>query len=810
LTTPPPDDPDGRLDGEAPLEVTDFGDFGRHRRAAGAPSAPAPERIGRYRILEPLGEGGMGTVYLAEQTEPIRRRVAIKLIRSTRLDPHSTHRFEAERQALARMSHPAIAQVYEAGDTESGQPFFAMEHVPGEPITAYCDRERLSIEQRLHLFCAVCGGIQHAHQKGILHRDIKPANILVATEQGRPVPKIIDFGIAKALDTPLAGSQLTEQGMVIGTPSYLSPESVAAAGEGADLDTRSDVFSLGVLLFELLVGERPFGRPGDSLLQTLQQIGEGEIPTPTARWRALDPQTRSERAAERATTDAALLRRLRGDLDAITAKATARDRDRRYDSAAELAADLERHLAFEPIAARPPSRLYAFGRFARRHRAAVVGGTLVLAALVGGIVARSLEAQRANLEAAAARRAEAESQEVVGFLIELFQVNDPGTSRGETVTARELLDRGAERIRSRLGEQPLTRARLLDTIGVVYRQLDLPEPAVPLLEEAVAIRERELGPDHPEIATSLDHLGDVYWIGGDYPAAEATLERALAIREKVFGPEHLLVADVLDHLGSVYEIQAKFDAAQPLFERALAIRERELGPEHEDVAASLDDLGICRLDQGDGAGAEPLLRRALAIREKVFGPDHPEVAVSANGLAGAIYSQGRLEEALAFHQRALAIREKVYGPEGAPVAQSLNNVANLYLDLHREQEGEAALLRARAIWEKVLGPRHARLGIVDYNLADLYRSRGELARAEALFRSTLEIWEGAYGPVHPRLALVVENLARTLHDEGKRGEAVDLCRRALAMQEQLRGADSEPAAKVRAECEAWAAALSYR
>jgi tetratricopeptide (TPR) repeat protein/tRNA A-37 threonylcarbamoyl transferase component Bud32 len=783
-------------------EPTDIGEFRRDPPPAAAAELPHPPKIGRYRILEVLGQGGMGTVYLAEQTEPIQRQVAIKLIRSSRLDTQFTHRFEAERQALARMSHPCIAQVYEAGDTENGQPFFAMEHVPGLPITGYCDRERLTIDQRLDLFVAVCRGIHHAHQKGVLHRDIKPENILVATEQGRPVPKIIDFGVAKVLDAKAAQAPETVFGVVLGTPSYLSPESVAAttAGEASDPDTRSDVYALGILLFELLVGERPFGKAGESVLEILRQVSEGEVPAPSARLRALRGAARARLAALRSTTPAALQRKLRGDLDWITLRATAKERERRYDSAAELAADLERHAAFRPVHAGPPSRLYSLGKLARRHRAAAAAAGLVFLALAGGITARTLEARRANREAAAARQAQAETQQVVDFLVDLFKVNDPGTARGNTITARELLDRGAVAIRSRLGEQPVSRARLLDTIGQVYRALELSEPAEPLLREALALREKELGPEHPDVATSLDRLGDLLWIRGDYAGAEAALRRALAIREKTLGPDHLAVADVLDHLGSVYEIQARHDEAKPILERALAIREAELGPDAVAVAASLDDLGVLHLDQGGFAVAEPLFRRALAIREAKLGPDDSEVAVTANGLAIALFQAKRFDESLELHARALAIREKVFGAESAAVAQSLNNMANVHLELDRTAEAETALLRAQAIWTKLLGPEHPRIGIVTFNLADTYLERGDAKRAEPLFRRAAEIFERAHGPEHPNLAYALKGLADSLERLGRPGEAAAPCARALAIREKALGADDPLTASTRTAC----------
>ncbi|MEZ5312346.1 MAG: serine/threonine-protein kinase [Thermoanaerobaculia bacterium] len=796
--------PEDRAGGVPPAEATDVGEFLREGPAE-TDGAEHPRRIGRYRVLEVLGQGGMGTVYLAEQTEPIRRRVAIKLIRSSRRDTKFTHRFEAERQAVARMSHPCIAQVYEAGDTDQGQPFFAMEHVPGVPITEYCRRERLSLEERLDLVVAVCRGIQHAHQKGVLHRDIKPGNILVATEQGRPSPKIIDFGVAKDLEATPGGEGRTVFGEIVGTPSYLSPEAIAGTteSENADPDTRADVYALGVLLFELLTGDRPFGRSGESVVQILRQVTEEDVPAPSARFRSLDEESRNEQAVACRTTPVALLRRLRGDLDWITLKATARQRDARYDSAAALADEIERFRRFEPVAAGPPRRLYVIGKFVRRYRAAVVAAVLVVLALVGGVTARTLEARRANREAAAARQAQRETQEVVDFMVDLFEVNDPGTTRGNTITAREILDRGAEEIRARLGTQPLSRARLLDTIGQVYRQLDLPEPAAPLLEEALAIREKELGPGHPEVASSLDHLGDLQWIRGDYPAAEAILRKALAIREKEADRDGLAVAEVLDHLGSVYEVQAKYDEARPLLERALAIREKELGPETLPVASSLDDLGVLHLDRGEFEAAEPYFRRALAIRTKLLGPDHPEVAVTANGLAGVLYGEGRIEESLAFHEQALAVREKVFGAESSPVAQTLNNMSNLYLDLGRTDEGERALLRAKTIWEKVLGPDHPRLGIVLFNLADLYDDRGEWKRAETLYRRAAGIWEAALGSSHPRLAYALLGLAESLRAQGRAADGLPLCRRALAIREAALPADSPELAQTRAACAGW-------
>ncbi len=504
-------------------------------------------RIGPYRILSTLGEGGMGTVYLAEQTEPIRRRVALKVIRFGSMGSDTVRRFEAERQALARMNHPNIAQAYEAGSTDDGQPYVVMEYVPGLPITDYCDRQRLTVEERLELFLAVCDGVHHLHQKGILHRDVKPSNVLVtevrATEgDDRPVPKLIDFGIAKGLDQPLTDVTMLTGELLVGTPGYLSPEAVRAsqAEGGLDVDIRSDVYSLGVLLYELLTGERPFATDEASFLEVIRRITEEEAPLASARLAALDAASRLERARARRFESPALGRRLKGDLDWILRRAMARERYRRYVSAAELAEDVRRHLRHEPVAAGPPGAGYRLRKFVRRHRSGVVSAVLITLALLGGIAARTLEAARANREAAraseevvrASREAKA-ARQVSDFLVGLFEISDPHQASAGTMTAREILDRGAERLRGQeLEDQPLLQARLMDTIGSVYGKLGLHEPAVELLAEALEIRRDHLGEDHPDLLRTLeDHALFLRQKGRGQEAA--TLEaRAETAREE--------------------------------------------------------------------------------------------------------------------------------------------------------------------------------------------------------------------------------------------------------------------------------------
>ncbi len=413
-------------------------------------SAPE-EPIGPYRLLTKLGEGGMGEVWLAEQQEPVRRRVALKLIKAGMDTKHVVARFEAERQALALMDHPYIAKVFDAGATSRGNPYFVMELVEGEPITAYWDRHKLTTQGRLELFVQVCEGVQHAHQKGIIHRDIKPSNVLVTVSDGRPSPRIIDFGVAKATSQRLTDKAIyTELGALLGTPVYMSPEQAEPGKE--DVDTRTDVYALGVLLYELLVGVLPFD-PVSLRTANLDELRR--------LIREVDPP--------RPSTRVGLARWLRGDLDWITMKALEKDRARRYASPGELAADIRRHLDHRPVLAGPPSTLYRAGKFVRRHGFGVLTAACLLALLATLAVSQAIQARRiarerdrANLEAATAKQ-------TADFLVGLFEVADPGEARGRSITALEILDRASERIESELGQEPSVRARLQATMSQVYK-----------------------------------------------------------------------------------------------------------------------------------------------------------------------------------------------------------------------------------------------------------------------------------------------------------------------------------------------------
>ncbi len=747
---------------------------------------------GRYKLLEEIGRGGMGVVYLAEQTEPVRRRVALKVIKLGMDTKGVIARFEAERQALAVMSHPNIARVFDAGVTGTGRPYFVMELVPGIPITDYCDKNTLATNERLELFIPVCEAVQHAHQKGVIHRDLKPSNILVSVQDGKPVPKIIDFGIARATTQRLSSvTFVTEQGQMIGTPDYMSPEQ--AEMSGLDVDTRTDIYSLGVLLYQLLTGELPFDpvRLRSGGLNEIQKMLR-EVEPPKASTRVGTRKGTKTDAADKRRTDPGSLRRLlKGDLDWITMKAMAKDRTRRYASASELAADIERHLHSEPVLAGPPRASYRIGKYIRRHRVGVAAAGVALAAVLAGIAGTTIGFVKARR---AERKALSEAQtakQVSDFLVSLFAVSDPSESKGNTVTAREILDQGAARIERDLAGQPVQQARLMTTIGDVYKSLGLYAKAGMMLDKGLALRREHLGAKSPEVVDSLLSVGDLYRDEGKYDEAEKTLKEALSLSRGRGGEEDLETATVLHALGILYDTQGKFAEAEGDLRRAVEIREKALGPEHEDVARSLNSLAVILWNEGKYDDAEAALKRALAIKEKRLGENHPDVANTLTNLGVLYKSQGKYKEAEPYLVRSLAVMEKVFGPEHPNVADNLNNLAAFYEEQKKYPEAEAAYKRALAIWEKALGPEHSDVGIVLHNMGNLYRNQGKYAEAEPLYQRALRIWEKALGPNHPYVATNLREQGVLYQDMKKWAEAEALYKRALAIEEKDAAADPQ-------------------
>ncbi len=736
------------------------------------PEAGPDHVIGNYRILQRVGEGGMGEVYEAEQEKPVRRRVALKVVKHGMDTRQVIARFESERQALAVMNHPNIARVFDAGATESGRPFFVMEFVKGEPITRYCDRYRLRTRVRLELFVQVCEGVQHAHQKGIIHRDIKPSNVLIQIEGDAPVPKIIDFGVAKATELRIGEEAAhTELGQVIGTPEYMSPEQAELTLQ--DIDTRSDVYSLGVLLYELLVGELPF----DS--QELRRIGfdefrrkvrEDEPPRPSTRVTAL-MGTAAGTAKMRGTDPGALAKRLRGDLDWITMKALEKDRTRRYGSPTDLAEDIQRHLRNEPVRARPPSSAYRVGKFARRHKFGVVtaAGLFLLLLVFAGVMsfqARRLAVQRdrANLEAAAASR-------VTKVMSEMFDLSDPSAARGMTISARELLDAGLASARRSLAEQPRELAIALGVIGQNFSRLALYEEAQPLLVEALERQRELLGEDHPATLAALNNLAGLYRAQGRYPEAEPLYEDVLARRRRVLGADDPDTLATMNALAGLYWNQGRNEAAEKLFVETLDARRRVLGNDHADTAESLNDLGLLYRDQGRNDRVEKLLGEALEIQRRVLGPDHPEALLTMNNLGVFYADAGRHAEAERMYREVLDKQREILGPDHPDTLTTTNNLASHYIARSRYEEAEGLYADLVERFRRVLGEEHPNTLAAMGNLGDLEIRLGRLSEAHEILIAAVEGSRRSLPPNHLVMGVNLRKYGTCLTHLARHGEA---------------------------------------
>jgi eukaryotic-like serine/threonine-protein kinase len=749
-----------------------------------------PRAIGPYRLLRLLGEGGMGLVYEAEQTEPVRRKVALKIVKLGMDTREFVARFEAERQALAVMSHPNIARIHDGGSTPTGRPYFVMELVHGVPITDYCDAHRLSVQERLELFVAVCSGVHHAHQKGVIHRDLKPSNVLVALEGGRPIPKVIDFGIAKALGHRLTDHTLvTELGRPIGTPEYMSPEQAEASP--LDVDTRTDIYSLGVMLYELLVGALPIDVTDRQARGGIMQhmLRELEAPTPSEKYRSLDGW--GDAVAERRRTDpGSLLRELRSDLDWIVMRAIEKDRTRRYDSVAALAADIERHMRHEPILARPPTARYRAGRFARRHWAGVAAAAFAALALAAGAAGATVGLVRARAAEQEARREAETARQVADFMVDLFRVSAPGEALGNTITAREILDRGAVDIRARLEGQPAVKARMMAVIGAVYQALGLYDEAEPMLHEALALQRNVLGPGHREIVGTLVELSSLSRLRATPSQALAQAEEALAIAIAAYGPEHAHTAVVHQTLGGIHRELGDYDEARRHFDRAIAIREQLHGPRDYRTADGLAQLAWLNRVLGDFRAAREAYERVIDIAEHELPPGHPDLAAYLSDLGVVLSDLGEYDEARSYYERALAIRENAFGPHHVQVGRSLNNLGALEWSAGDLEAAQARYESALAVHEAALGPRSTEVAMVLGNLGLLRHRLGQYAEARDFYGRSIAIQESVYGPDSPNLANTLNNFGWLLRYIGDFAAAQQVLQRALALGEAALGPDS--------------------
>ncbi len=739
----------------------------------------------KYKLLEELGSGGMGVVYKAEQIKPVKRNVALKIIKLGMDTKQVVARFETERQALAVMDHPNIAKIFDGGATETGRPYFVMEIVRGLPITEYCDKHKLTTRERLELLTHVCRAIQHAHQKGVIHRDLKPSNILVMVQENKPVPKIIDFGIAKAIEHRLTERTLfTEQGQLIGTPEYMSPEQ--AEMSGLDVDTRTDIYSLGVMLYELLVGVLPFDPEtlrSASFGEIQRIIREKEPPKASTRLSSLG-DTQTSIAEHRKANPSSLRKELKGDLDWITMRAMAKDRTQRYASASELEADIERYIRHEPVVAGPPSTIYRIKKYIKRHKVGIAAATLVILAILIGITGTSIGLFKAVRAEKKAREEAETAQQVSDFLVELFKVSDPGEARGNSITAREILDKGAGKIDKELDAQPRIQSRLMETMGRVYRNLGLYTQAAPILEKSLSLKRRVYGEEHLEVATSLHTLAVLYDTQGKYQEAESLFRQSLAIKEKILGQDHFDVAKSFNSIAVVNWNQGKYAEAEPLFQRSLAIKEKALGPDSPEVGNTLTNLGALYHQQNKFGKAEPLFKRALSISEKALGLDHPDVAASLNNLGSLYEDMGKREEAEPLYERSLAIWEKALGPEHSDVGIVLHNLANLYRDQGKYNKAEPYYLRSLAIFQRALGEEHPYVAYSFRECANLYRDQGKHREAEILYQRSLEIFVKSVGENHLNVAETLEQYALLLRKIDRTDDAEKMEDRAKAIRDK--------------------------
>jgi non-specific serine/threonine protein kinase/serine/threonine-protein kinase len=741
--------------------------------------------IGHYHLLQKIGEGGMGEVWLAEQKEPVRRRVALKLIKAGINTREIIARFESERQALALMDHPGIAKVLDAGSTSQGAPYFAMEYVAGDPITVYSDHHRLSTRERLELVLRVCEGVQHAHQKAIIHRDLKPSNILVTEVDGRPAPKIIDFGVAKALSQKLtADTMFTRVGALVGTPEYMSPEQASSSGE--DMDTRTDVYSLGIILYELLAGAPPLDLRKIAFEEFLRRLREEEPPKPSTKIRTQDPATSMETARKRQTDPVALAREMRGDLDAIALKALEKERARRYGSPSDLAADIGRYLRNEPVLAVAPSAAYRARKFARRYRAALATAAafvIVLIAAAGISIRQSILAteqrNRADREAAVAQAVSDFLQNHLLAQASAATQSGPGAKPNPHLEVRTALDRAAARITGKFDRQPDVEAAIRDTIGRTYLDLGIYPEAKIQLERALELRRRVLGPEDPKSLQSVNRLARIDWQEGRYNEAEKLLTDLLAVQHLRLGAEHPATLISMNGLALVYHDQGKNAQAEALDSQVLEIRRRVLGAEHPDTLNSVNNLANVYMSEDKYAQAEALYQENLSSRRRVLGAEHPETLNAMNNLGGTYYTEGKYPQSEALREQALEIQRRVLGPEHPDTVFSMGNLAEVYGVEGKYAEAEELFSKTVAISRRVLGPEHPFTLFVLSGVGQMYQREGKYTLAETYAAQALAGRRHALGSQNAGTWASAGDLALAYLSEGKFAQSEPLVREAL-------------------------------
>ncbi len=754
----------------------------------------AGRSFGSYRILNEVGHGGMGAVYLAvRDDDEFKKRVAIKLLRRGMATDDLVRRFRNERQILASIDHPNIARLLDGGTTEEGLPYFLMEYVEGEPIDRYCDGHGLSVGERLELFRTVCAAVHFAHQNLVVHRDLKPGNILVTADG---VVKLLDFGIAKLLRPELysdrAGATRLEERLL--TPDYASPEQA----RGETVTTASDVYSLGVLLYELLTGHLPYRLSGLSLHEVSRVIGEVDPRKPSTVIGEVEERTQADGTTTKVTPELVsrtregrpdkLQRRLAGDLDAIVMKAMRKEPQRRYGSAEQLSDDIRRHLDGLPVSARKGTFSYNAGKFVRRHRIGVAMAAAAIVSLIAFSAVLAVQSARLARARDRAQREAAKAQAVSTFLQETLASANPYEGQGRKVTVVEVLKAASDKLGRSFADQPEIGAALRHTMGNTYAGLGLLDEAEPWLRQALQMRQGILGRGHPDVAASMDDLAKVLMDKGENQAAERLAREALAMRRTLLGNQSVEVAESLNNLGRTLQEQGRDEAAEAQFRQSLAIRRKLLGEESAEVAESLNNLASVLDDRGDLEGAGRMHRESLAIRLRVLGDRHPSVGASRNNLAYVLHMKGDLDAAERLYRESLTADRASLGDAHPHVATTLNNLGTL-LQARGDLDGAEALLReSLAIRRKALGEEHPDVAQSLNNLGMLLDEKGDHESAESLHREALAMNRKLLGDEHPDVAIDLLNLARAIQAQGEFEKAEPLYLEALAMERKRLGA----------------------
>jgi eukaryotic-like serine/threonine-protein kinase len=798
-----------RAHASSPGEI-DEGEQGTSTGAAGLPagadrsSEAVGSYLGPYRLLQRLGEGGMGTVWVAEQHEPVKRRVAVKVIKPGQDSAQVLRRFDAERQALALMDHSNIARVLDAGATENGRPYFVMELVPGVSITRYCDELHLPIRERLALFIAVCQAIQHAHQKGIIHRDIKPSNVLVCIQDGRPVPKVIDFGVAKALHQRLTeDSMYTEVGAVIGTLEYMSPEQAEMSPLG--VDTRADVYALGVLLYELLTGTTPLDKKrlrNAAYTEMVRLIKEEEPPKPSTRLTD-SKDSLANVAAMRRTEPARLTKEVRGELDWIVMKALEKDRSRRYETANGFLRDIQRYLNEEPVEACPPSATYRLRKFARRNRTvlstiAVFFLLMMLATLVSSWLAiRTMHAEQATArerDRALSEKARADEQAAIASAVNKFLQNDllaqasadaqagPGRRPDPDLKVRTLLDRASDAIAHQFDEQPVVEANIQNTMGLAYSGLGQYRQAEKHFARARELYLRELGLEDVRGLRATNNLANAF-LGQRRPEeARKLFEEVVQISRRVFGPDHPDTLGPMNNLANVLSRLGRWDEARKLHEETLEARRRVLGPDDRATLQSMNNLADVLRNQGQFAQSRRLQEESLAGQRRVLGPEHSHTLGSMYNLALLLALEGKLEESLRLQEQVLEARRRALGPTHPDTLASLNELAWRLATAAdpKLRNPQRALQLAKEVVEQ--SPNRAdawnTVGVAYYRAGDWKNAIAALEKSEKLAPGELVAANGFF-------------LAMSYRQLGEKGKAQEWYDKAVKWMDEKQPKDSE-------------------